>query len=287
MARNFAREKRCLKRSMKIMLTLCISFFVFTGCGIPSYFYMYEGSSGTSSSYYNFTTSDDDSDYLNNYELEFSISIGGDTNSSVSEVDGVSLVYLYTIVSKNLDYSDISTDFISSFESDYINDNTGRPISSSTDVVASTTYDGNTYNLYKFQIYDNDGNDINKQIPTSYGLTLLDSPVDYDEVYTTNFGFKYGTDDSTYCDLLLDQIDIDNFSATGDNTVKDNISLRDYNGAKFLQNWDGITDGYENIDSGVEYKIIIYTALNVSNGEDFTNIFWSTLHEVAEISSVD
>jgi len=287
MARNFAREKRCLKRSMKIMLTLCISFFVFTSCGIPSYFYMYEGSSGSSSSYYNFTDGDED----NSYELDFAIELGGDSNSSVISIEGPTLIYLYTIVpsgTSDSDIEEISDKFEDEFSSEYINNNTGRPIPSSPDEVMSITYDSNTYNMYRFELY-NDSTYLNSQGPSYYGLTFNQTLNDSgDTEYDTIFEFSFEEADDSYFTIQLDQTEDTsgfNFAVTDNSTVTSEISLRDYNGELFQKNWDGTTSGYENLESGNDYKIIIYTAMNVSNGYGFTNIFWSTLHEVAEITS--
>ena len=270
------------------MLTLCISFFVFTSCGIPSYFYIYEGSSGSSSSYYNFTDGDDD----NSYELDFAIELGGDSNSSVISIEGPTLIYLYTIVpsgTSDSDVKEISDKFEDEFSSEYINNKTGRPIPSSPDEVMSITYDSNTYNMYRFDLY-NDSTYLNSQGPSYYGLTFNQTLNDSEDTeYDTIFEFSYvKDDDDSYFTIQLDQTEVTsgfNFAVTDNSTVTSEISLRDYNGELFQKNWDGTTSGYENLESGNDYKIIIYTAMNVSNGYGFTNIFWGSLNEVARFSS--
>jgi hypothetical protein len=250
---------------------------------------MEEGSSGSSSSYYNFTDGDDD----NSYELDFAIELGGDSNSSVDSIEGPTLIYLYTIVPSGTidsDVDEISDKFEDEFSSEYINNNTGRPITSSPDEVMDITYDSITYNMYRFDLY-NDSTYLNSQGPSYYGLTFNQSLDDSGEIeYDTIFDFSYEEEDDSSFTIQLDQTEDTsgfNFAVTDYSTVTSEISLRDYNGELFQKNWDGTTSGYENLESGDDYQIIIYTAMNVSNGVGFTNIFWSTLHQVANISSDD
>ncbi len=281
--------KRRFKRCMQFILILFVSFFILVSCGIPSHFYMYEGTSGTSSSYYNFTEGDESSTiYRDTYDMEFRIDIDY-TNSSVSSVVGPSLVYLYTIVP--MDFADgkiesITDKFQINFKKNYIKNNTGRQISSSADDVMEIVYDDNTYTMNKFQIFNADTNSvINKQSPSMYALEL-GSTVAFDATYNSSFGFQYkeivGSDN--YFKLLLDQTNDDHFVATG-SSKSDEIDLRMYNGNKFFKSWDGEASGYSNLNTGESYKIIVYSALNVSEGLGFTNIFWSSLQEVGIISS--
>lgn len=292
MARNFAREKRCLKRGMKIMLILCISFFVFTSCGIPSFFYMYDGSSGTSDSYYNFTDVTSTDGYVDSFELDFKVTY----DDVVTSIEGPNLVYLYTIVSDDLsdgDMDDITEKFEDEFSSEYINSNSGRPISSSTEDVLTITYNDTSYSLNKFIIYDDENSSkLNEQVPKSYGLSFDGTVIDSTE-YDTTFEFAYNSysDNSiSYFSLSLDQTDENNFKANGDTSSTSPYSyyLRKYDSTNFLVDYDGTSDGYGALDSEDEnkaYTIIIYSALNVSEGDSFTNIFWGSLNEVARFSS--
>lgn len=280
--------KRRLKFSMKVMLILCVSFFVLISCGIPSYFYMSNNKSGTTSSYYNFTSGESDSTYADTFDLDFAVTLSGDTNSLVTSIEGPSLVFLYAFVPDDFTDSQISsvtTKFKSAFKTDYINSNTGRPISSSTDVVLNIEYDSENYNMYKFNLYNLDSL-INNQSPNFYGLKYNGSTYDGTEV-NSSFGFLYKTNtDGTYT-ISLDQTDANNnFYATDSSSLSDGIILRPYNyksKGDFTIVWDEMDSDYESIDDSDNYKLVVYSALNVSEGDGFTNIFWGSLQEVATI----
>jgi hypothetical protein len=251
---------------------------------------MYEGTSGTSSSYYNFTKGDASNisaiDYIDTYDMEFRIDIV-DTNSSVSSVEGPSLVYLYTIVPKGSIIDYITPKFQSEFESKYIN-NAGRPISSTENEVMEIDYnygnDSYPLTMYKFRICNADISvEDNDQIPTKYGIELS-STVVFNKTYNSSFGFKSLPDDKNF-ELFLDQTDENDYFVAPGSNISDEMNLRLYNGEKFLKTWDEKATGYSNLDLGESYKIIVYSALNVSEGLGFTNIFWSTLQEVGIISS--
>lgn len=280
--------KRRIKRCMQIILILFVSFFVSVSCGIPSYFYMHDRDSGTSSSYYDFTNGGAIASYIDSYKLEFAIDISGATNVNVTSIDGPSLVYLYTIIPSNVDVGYISPKFISKFKNDYIKNNTGKPISSNVSDVMEIEYDSKTYIMNKFNLFDG-GNSINRQIPLNYGLKL-NSALTPLKQYNSSFGFKYQSLDNTHFEIILDQLNVDanntsdHFILNG-GTITDGIELRMYNDNNFLKKADDSIGDYSNIESGQEYKIIVYSALNVSEGNGFTNIFWSTLKEVGVIPS--
>jgi hypothetical protein len=253
---------------------------------------MEEGSSGTSDSYYNYTDVDSTDDYIDSFELDFKVTY----DDVVTSIEGPNLVYLYTIVSDDLldgDMDDITEKFEDEFSSEYINDNSGRPISSSTEDVLTITYNSTSYSLNKFIIYDDDNDySLNEQIPTSYGFSLKDTVSDSTEYDTTfEFGYNSYTDgDDSYFSLYLDQTDDTNFLANGDSSLSPTYSyyLRKNDDTNFLVYYDGTSDGYGALDSEDEnqsYKIIVYAALNVSEGDSFTNIFWGSLNEVARFSS--
>lgn len=278
--------KRRFKRCMVIILILSVSFFVLISCGIPSFFFIHEGTLGSSSSYYNFTDGDANSTYIDTYKMEFQIDIGGQTNLNVSSIEGPSLVYLYTIIpddSQTYDSKDISEKFKREFSKVYINKNNGRPISSSTNEVMSIQYNNKTFKMNKFLICN--GNDlINSQSPTEYGLKL--SSFTKLQLYKSSFGFKYNSvAGENNFDIVLDQTDTSNHFKTVDGNLSDNISLRMKDRNKFLKQSDGNTEKYPLIETGSGYRILVFSAINVSNGSGFTNIFWGSLNEVGIIPS--
>jgi hypothetical protein len=246
-----------------------------------------EEGSDTSSSYYVFTERDDNSSYIDTFDLEFAVELEGDTNSNVSSIEGPSLIFLYTIVPSGFSsVSSLTSKFQTQFSSDYINSNTGRAISSSDDEVLSITYLSETYPMYKFHLYDSStDDDINEQQPTEYGLFLKET-LTSSTTYSSEFGFQYSLNTNTdYFQIVMDQIDSDkNFYASG-SVITDGISLRPYDDDYFSAKWDGDDSGHSDITNNSDYDIVIYSALNVSDGDGFTNIFWSTLNEVATIPS--
>jgi hypothetical protein len=283
-------------------LLVCVSLFIISACGIPTSIYLYnEDPDEDGVSYYEFSTSDS-TDTTDSYTTSFSLYIDTDTYQIE---DSPSLCYFYTIIDSDDDSSTISDDLQDEFESKYADLPGSRlDTNSSSDPYVLTDSSG-SYKLYKFTYKnDNDDNDdsVLDQEYLSY-LATLDSLISdnttYEETGVISADLiisKVDNDESYYFTFNLDNfVSDDSYSSSQFNTKNaDEVyeSTEDYKYNLFRYNKDEFITAseldedddldYVVEDSNTDYTVIVFVALTVEG--DFTNIFWSDLHEVGTFS---
>jgi hypothetical protein len=278
-------------------LLVCVSLFIVSACGIPTSIYLkneypYEDSV----SYYEFSTSDS-TDTTDSYTTSFSLYIDTDTYQIE---DSPSLCYFYAIV----DSSDVlpSSTIISDFKSKYSDLPGSRldPNSSSDPYILPES--SGSYKLYKFMYEKDEDNNVLDQDYLSY-LATLDSLISdnttYEETGVISAHLiisKVDNGDSYYFTFDLDDFEsnVSNSSSQFNTKTADEVyestedytyNLLRYNGDEFVPASDIDEDldlDYELVDSDNNCTVIVFVALTVEG--DFTNIFWSDLHEVGTFS---
>ncbi|MDC7236568.1 MAG: hypothetical protein PQJ49_02260 [Sphaerochaetaceae bacterium] len=272
-------------------LLVCVSLFIVSACGIPTSIYL-DNSISTEDgvSYYEFSSSETST-------TSFSLYIDTDTYQIE---DSPSLCYFYAIV----DSSDVSpsSTIISDFESKYSDLPGSRLDTNSSADPYVLTDSSDSYKLYKFTYQNKTDSDILDQEYLSY-LATLDTSISDNTTYKETGVIsadliisKVDNDDSYYFTFDLDDFESDDSNSSSqfntktaneiyESTEDYTYNLLRYNGAEFIPASDIDEDldlDYELVDSDNNCTVIVFVALTVEG--DFTNIFWSDLHEVGTFS---
>ncbi len=297
------------KRHIKIgrALLVCVSLFIVSACGIPTSIYLNNGITDEDDvSYYSF----DSVKYSSTDSYITTLTFNIDDEYVVE--DSPSIVYFYSIYTSDifgLNETTFSTKITDAFESTYT-DLPGRRLNTNSDsdpYVLSVSYGSGDIKLYKFSYSEDLTDTYYDQDAMSYLTTVDDSESD-DTVfsstgieYTVNFNIQKIVDSSDSSNFYIDFNQVEEDSSDSENYFSFNtlvssgfksstntFNLKRFNNDNFIvsDNMSNITEtdydylftDIDDFDTSETYSVLIYAALTVEG--DFTNIFWSDLHEV-------
>jgi len=263
-----------------VFIFLCGLLVVLAGCGIPSWFYVYD----TSGTDYLWTISSNSDEDTLTVSLEFTSS----AETSLAKIDdsspAPSLMFFY-IIDDSDSIVDYSSDIISQFSTTYKRKGSGSSLRHASDGSVLTYSTGSVdYKLFPF-MYQDIGEDSAIATAPDYLLNKLDAGQTKEALKGTLALDQYNIGDETRAIYL--------YTGNSADDEEPLSKLPRFNGEDFLYAVSQVTSpsttpaDYDRITSSSdELYVHVFVAFNVTpsqSGDSFNNIFWSSLKYAGRI----